>query len=580
MRDLRATIITKIADAIGNLSSLGRFILGALIVLFVVAVVWLVCDVSASFLVTVPMNGGTVTLGIVGKPRLINPVLAVSVPDKDMDALVYSGLTRWDIKEQKLIPDLAESWAISPDDTVYTFILKTGLTFQDGTPLTADDILFTVNAIQNPALHSPLAANWAGVTAKKIDAHTVQFILPAPYAPFIENTSVGILPAHTWQKIPAEQFATAASNTRPIGSGPFAIGGITGPANNPSAYALTPFVHFSLGTPHLGRLVVHFFSDTETAATAAENHQIDELSNVSPDQITPLQQRGFFINEFSLPRVFGIFFNQTNSSVLADPAVRQALNTAVDRTAIVANVFGNSALAISGPIPPAFLPTSAPDSSVPAPANSTLAENILDKAGWIVNNDGIREKKKTIGTTTLSFAIATAPAPELVATANLLANRWQAIGVNVSVKVFDSGFEDQVIEPRNYDALFFGQDIGRGLDLYPFWASSETADPGLNIALYKNKSVDALLGDMRTTASSTVRQADIAAFNADFARDLPAIMLYEQNLSVGRTETIHGDSVGPIANISERLSDAYRWYAQTEEIWSVFAPKTATASYQ
>ena len=574
MRDLRAKIITTITNAVAGLSLTGRVMLGSFIVLFIIATIWMLSAISLRFVVTVPERGGTITLGDVGNPQLINPVLAVSNADKDMATLVYSGLTRWDPDQHKLIPDIANHWTISSDGTVYTFTLKKGLTFQDGTPLTADDVVFTIHAIQNPQLQSPLAANWTGVTVKKLNKYTVQFTLPTPYAPFIENTTVGILPAHLWQGLSVQGFTNSPLNTNPIGSGPYAISNINRTSGVITSYMLTPFTHFALGNPYISQVIVHFYQDTASALTAAANHQVNELDDVPAAQASQLAHDGFSIDRFPLARIFGVFFNQTQNVALADPIVRQALADATNRSAIVQAVFGDTASPLNGPVPSAFL-------NIPTPpitaASTSLATTLLDKDGWILNTNGIREKKRVTGTTTLSFAISTDDIPELVAVANLLAEQWRAIGADVTVKVFQSGFEDQVIQPRNYDALLFGQNVGRDLDLYPFWASSEIANPGLNIALYKNTTADILLNDLRATTSPEIRRQAYTVFANMLSQDIPAIFLYAPDL-VDARQSIAGATIGPITDENERLNDIYRWYTKTQDVWKIFAPDATTTS--
>lgn len=580
MRLLRAKIIHTLHNAINDLSLSGRLLFWTLVVIFVGATLWMLADVSASFLVTVPERGGTFTVGIVGKPQFINPVLASDIADKDMATLVYSGLTRWDTRQQKLVPDAAKSWSVSPDGTIYTFVLKKGLMFQDGTPLSADDVVFTIHAIQDPHIHSPLAATWVGIKVNKIDNRTIQFILPTPYAPFLDNTTVGILPAHLWQNIPATQFASAALNSDPVGSGPYTVSAVQKDASGaPLSYTLTPFSNFALGKPYIGQFIVQFYENEEAAFSAAQNYQIDELSGISTEETAALKHSGFQISRFPLPRVFGVFFNQTQNIALADPVVRQALALATDRNAIVKAVFGNNANPLTGPVPPAFLPGSTTPlvTQTGDTASTTLAAALLDKDGWFVNNNGIREKKRITGTTTLSIALSTADVPELVSVANLLVRQWRAIGVDASVKVFSSGFEDQVIQPRNYDALLFGQDVGRSFDLYPFWASSEIADPGLNIALYENPTADVLLDDLRATTSPSVVQYDYTAFAAKLAQDIPAIFIYEPDL-IDANRTLAGAAEGPITAENERFNDVYHWYTKTQEVWKIFAATTTQSS--
>ena len=134
-----------------------------------------------------------------------------------MVALTYSGLLRPDNKG-RLINDLAEKYSISEDGLVYTFILKPNIFWQDGTLIAADDIVFTIEKIKDPAIKSPKRAGWEGVSAEKIDAQTVKFTLKKPYAPFLENTTIGILPSHIWGNMSSDEIASSEMNAKPTGS--------------------------------------------------------------------------------------------------------------------------------------------------------------------------------------------------------------------------------------------------------------------------------------------------------------------------------------------------------------------------
>ena len=127
-------------------------------------------DASQNFLVTVPAAGGALIEGEIGVPRSVNPVLAFTDADKDVTALVYAGLMRRDASGN-LVPDLAQSYTVSPDGLTYDFILKSSLKFDDGTPITADDVVFTVNKTQDAALEKPAPSGLVGCDRQKSERH-------------------------------------------------------------------------------------------------------------------------------------------------------------------------------------------------------------------------------------------------------------------------------------------------------------------------------------------------------------------------------------------------------------------------
>ena len=235
---------------------------------------------SASISVVVPSAGGSFTEGVVGPARFINPVLTLSQPDEDLTQLVYSGLVRA-LPDGSVVPDLASSYEISSDGTTYTFALRPNATFQDGTPLSAADVLFTVQKAQDPNIKSPHRADWEGVVASSPDARTVLFKLPHPYAPFIENATLGILPKHLWQNVSAEEFPFDPLNTHPVGSGPYRVTDFkTDSTGAPTRYELAPFQGFTLGPALIKRIVFLFYPDEDALVAAYHAGRIDSVASV------------------------------------------------------------------------------------------------------------------------------------------------------------------------------------------------------------------------------------------------------------------------------------------------------------
>ena len=315
--------------------------------------------------VDIPARGGSLTEGEVGPARFINPILTVSQPDQDLTELVYSGLTR-QLPDGSYVPDLASKYTVSTDGTIYTFTIRSNAKFQDGTPVTAEDVLFTIAATQDPNLKSPQAANWIGVTVSSPDAHTVVFTLPHAYAPFIDNTTLGILPKHLWQNVSDEEYPFNPLNTRPIGSGPYKVSSVsTDSTGSATRYDLVPFGGYTLGAPYLSKITFIFYPDDQSMEKAFNSGEIDAMAGVSPSDLSSLTRTDTSIVKTPLPRVFGVFFNQGHNVVLADASVRAALNAAVDKQAIVTTVLGGYGVTLDGPIPPGVLGDESP--AIPSP---------------------------------------------------------------------------------------------------------------------------------------------------------------------------------------------------------------------
>jgi peptide/nickel transport system substrate-binding protein len=249
-----------------------------------IASIILLLQVADHFMSEVPRYGGSFTEGTIGFPRHINPVIARTDTDKDLSALIYSGLVR-KTSEGTFIPDLAESITKSEDGKTYTVKLRENIHFHDGAPVTSNDVAFTINAMVDSAreIKGTRRASWEGVTVETPDPSTVVFTLPSPYAPFIEQLSMGILPAHLWSSLPREQFDLSNLNLRPIGTGPYMIKNVTLRGDGiPVEYTLRAFDDFSLGRPYIKDIVIRFYGNRDELLSAYNTGDILAMSDVDP----------------------------------------------------------------------------------------------------------------------------------------------------------------------------------------------------------------------------------------------------------------------------------------------------------
>lgn len=546
-------------EGLSSLSFLESLIMFALFAVLTVSTFMMLAEIRGIFSRSVPSPGGTLTEGIIGTPRFINPVIARSEADKDLVALVYSGLMR-PAPNGELIPDLAESYTVSEDGMTYTFTIRGGAVFHDGSRVTADDVVYTIDQIQNPLNASPFARAWEGISANADDERTVVFKLGKPYAQFIDNTVVGILPKNLWQETSEETFAVHRLNVEPVGSGPFMIDSIQRDDSGiPIAYTLERFTRFALGSPYLEKIVITMYGNERDLLSAFEEGKIESLRDIQPLHAESIERIGAEIGSYPLPRVFGAFFNQNKNQVFTDRAVRRALSVSIDRDGIIDAILHGYATTLDGPLPPPFIPSENPVNTV------TIGEarTILENAGWERGDDGIYADDSG----RLAFTLSTANTPELKQTAEALQRAWQTLGAEVTVEFFDLGaLHQDIIRPRAYDVLLFGQVVGRSGDLYPFWHSSQRNDPGLNIALYTNIVVDDILSDIRTTLDASEQEDLYAALDSEITADIPAVFLYAPHLLYALPEWLKGVVPGPIDEASERFMNVYEWHTGTRTI--------------
>jgi peptide/nickel transport system substrate-binding protein len=567
----RATTIDRVFGFIEALPSSDRFLLKTAIGIFFGALIWFGFTLNALFLYDIPSYGGTLREGIVGTPRFINPILAVTTADQDLSTLVYAGLMKLDANGN-LVPSIAQSVTVSDDGLVYNVVLRDDVSFHDGVPLTTDDVVFTVERTQDPALKSPLRASWEGVAMEQISAHEMNFVLPEAYAPFIENLTLGILPKHIWGNATTEELPFSQYNSEPIGAGPYEVTDIKRNSSGiPASYELTAYDDYFAGTPKIKTLLLNFYPTEDALVGAFTRKEIESAGGLSPASLTRLADAGVPVSYMNtpLPRTFTIFFNQNETPVFRDAAARKALGIAVDRDNIVKQALGGYGIAITTPIPPGF-------STVvePSTASSTLddARAALRDGGWRFNEESsLWEKTTDDGTLTLQFSISTSNAPVFQHTAELLKERWGELGVPVTIKQFEqSDLTQTVIRPRKYDALLFGTVVGRELDFFSFWHSSQRNDPGLNVALYANITTDALLSEARRTGSPEDRAEIHQKFVKEVQEEMPAIFLYVPTYTYASASKVQNVSLTGIARGSERLSTIDEWYIEKDSVWQFF----------
>ncbi len=533
-------------------------------------------QVNYSVSINVPTNGGYLKEGIIGSPRFVNPVLAISDVDSDLTELIYSGLMKSGPNDT-LMTDLAESYDVSKDGLVYTFKLKDGVYFQDGEKVTTDDVEFTINKIQDSTIKSPKRPGFYDVRVENIDTKTIKFILKKPYSPFIENLTIGILPKHLWDSLSSDQFPLSQYNVEPIGSGPYEVTKMETLKKNmlliPTYYELSAFNKYVTGEPFIKQLIINFYKDEKTLIDAYNKGEVESINSISPNKIADIKmQNNSKINTTPLPRVFAIFFDQNQSEVLGYKEVRQALNLAIDRNKIVTDVLFGYGEPLYGPIPAGLLNNN--DKTDLIKYDTDGAINLLTKNGWVRSSStGIMSKKiSKLKTIPLLITISTLNSDDLVKTAELIKNDWEKIGVQVEIKQFDFGdLQQNIIRPRKFEALLYGEVIGRDMDFFAFWHSSQRNDPGLNIAMYTNAKVDKLLDDARKTLDASSRISKYKSFSEEIKKDIPAIFLYSPEFIYIAPNKIQNLSLWTVTLPYERFLNINNWYIETNNLWKIFA---------
>jgi peptide/nickel transport system substrate-binding protein len=510
-----------------------------------------------------PDWGGTYVEGVAGRPSTINPIFSqYNDVDRDLAALVFTGLTRAD-ENGNLIPDLASRWSASPDGLIYTFTLRTDVRWHDGEPFTADDVLYTIHAMQDPGYKGPpdLATFWRTAAITATDAATIRFQLTQPYAPFLDYTTIGILPAHLLQDVSSSDLFQHSFNRRPIGTGPFQVSEFT------SKHVLLDASPQYYGPrPYLARLQFKFYPDYESIFAAYAREEVEGIARILPAYLA--KARGLSQLRLYNARLAGYTLVVLNLSKtpFQEKQVRQALLYAIDRQRLINEHLQGQGLLASSPLEPG---TWAFDSTIPPyPFDAERAKTLLDSAGWKdTNADGVRDKDRT----TLAFTLTTNDDPVRVAIANEIAKAWQAIGVKATVQPVPASLLVQnILRPRQFDAVLYEwRTLSNDPDQYENWHQTQIPGGtgyGQNYSGLNDRDISEVLEAARKTNDPGKRAGLYRRFQELFAERVPALLLFYPVYAYGVDARVRGVQLAPMLTPSDRFRNIAQWYLKTRRV--------------
>ncbi len=548
-------------------------IIAAAAIVFVIAGAGAAWTFARDRIARAPASGGKIVEAVVGSPKGINPLYAsTNDPDADLSALVFAGLFRR--VDGKLANDLAESASWSADGKQLTVTLKDNITFQDGTPLTSDDVVFTLQSAKDPAWRSPYAGGFRDASFAAPDERTVIVTLGSPDATFEDALTIGILPAHVWSDVSPQNAQLADANIRPIGAGPFMVSSFRRGSNGALlAYDLTRFSAYRGETPYLSDVEFRFFPDPASAEDAVRGGQADAVAFVSGTDVKKFPMTTFATSSLALPEETIAFLN-VNDPVLKDSRVRDALATAVDRGDVITALDGY-AQPIGGPYP---------DSPAPSASSSTeerlaAARKLLDAAGWtLADGSDVRMRAGSATTTkagsasstpALALTIAVPDVPNLVAVANVLAQRWSLLNARVTVNAEAANMLLQDISrSRTSQIVIWNVLLSPTEDLYPVWWSGQAEGSGLNLSNLKDRDVDAAIKNVGAAGTAdTLASAKATLASAILART-PAVFLARPTYAYVVSKRVNGVSKSfNLLAPADRFADIAHWYVKTTWGW-------------
>lgn len=516
--------------------------------------------------VNVPATGGSYVEGVVGSPTVINPILTPRMAqanpiDQDLSDLVFEGLTTLDEKGQ-VSPCLATDWQVSEDGRSYEFNLRHGVTWHDGAPFTAADVVFTVQAIQDPAYQGDAALHelWRNVHVEQLDNYTVRMTLQEPFPSFLDYTTIGLLPTHLLSDVPASRLrADEFSTQHPVGTGMFMVESVT-----PDRVVLKANPHYWGSQPFLGQLEFSFFGD-EAALLASyqrgeiqgfhplRSDKIADLAGLSGAQLYSAQSAGYGLVYLNLSRETCPFFQVKE--------VRQALLYGLDRQSIVDGALGGQGVVADSPLPPILW---ANDPSIRQYGyDPQRAIGLLDAAGWAdTGGDGVRDKDGVA----LAFELLTSDDSTMTNVAQQMANQWRAIGVSVTVRAVKADQLPGLVRSREFDAVLAEVALTADPDPYPLWHSTQATGSGQNYGGFSDEAADLAMEQARSTLDPQVQTAAYHRFQEIFAEEVPALLIYYPTYTYVVNSEVKQVQLSPLFRTSDRFRNVADWYLETSQI--------------
>lgn len=511
----------------------------------------------------VPAPGGNYIEGVVGSPQYLNPVLAKTNDlDFDLTKLIFSGLFKYN-KNLEIVPDLAKNFTISPDKLNYRIELKDNVFWHDGLKLTADDVLYSLEIIQNPQLKNPWSDYLPSSKIKKIDEKTLEFVLDKPIPDFLKYLTIGILPQHVWQNIPLQQFSLTEYNLKPVGSGPFKFKNLSRDKDGAiKSYYLARNDNFYDQKPFLDSITFKFFPDYDKLLSAIQKREVNGV-NYLPKYLQENFALTGFLKKYSLelPHYTAIFFNAKNNEFLSSKTIRKVLAYALPKERIIEEVLGGDGQMIDGPILPHSFGYNPEIKKYEY--NPAKAAKILENSGWQKNSDGFWQKDNKI----LEITLTTGQEPDLEKIGEIIQKSWQEIQIKTKlITVPIDSIQKEVVSSRNYQAFIYGIIESFDSDYYSLWHSSQIKPPGLNLSGFANQRVDELLEKARINPFDEVRKKKYFEFQYIISEEMPAIFLYSANYTYLVDKKIKGLTIEKINIPSDRLNGIEEWYIKTKRV--------------
>eukprot|EP00873_Tetraselmis_striata_P030286 jgi/Tetstr1/450550/TSEL_037586.t1 len=476
-------------------------------------------------------------VGQIAEPQSLDPQVSTAVNDFRILVNIYDGLVRYADGTLEVEPALATDWTISDDGLTYTFNLREGVTFHDGTPFNAEAVKFNFDRMldeDHPYYDTgpfPLSFNFSAVdSVNVIDEHTVEFVLSEPFAPFLSNLAypTGLIVSPQGVMDNVDDYGR-----NPSGTGPYRF--VEWQSNTRVVVEANP--DYWDGAPALEAVVFRPITDANTRVAEMLSGGIDVMVEVPPDNVSQFEEDSAFeVYEQAGPHVWYVMLN-AQYGPFADKLVRQAANYAVNKDALVNDILQGTATVSDSPIAPAFNWAYNEDLE-PYPYDPDMAEQLLSEAG--VDNPEVTFYVTEGGSGMLDpITMGTAIQADL-----------EAVGFDVTIETYEWNTFLGIVNPG------LGEDVDMAEmawmtndpDVLPFLTLRTNAWPeagGFNSSYYSNEEVDELLEAARVETDIEARGDLYKQMQEIVYEDAPWIFVANWQQNAVTTEAVEGFSLQP-----------------------------------
>ncbi len=509
-----------------------------------------------------PISGGVYTEALVGNFMRLNPFLDLyNQPDQAVDQLIFNSLIHFDSSG---VPqaELAESWGVSKDGTVYNFSLKDDILWHDGEAFTTEDIVFTIGLLQsgNSLIPEDLRNFWAEVEVVALSDDQLQFLLPETFAPFLDYLTFGVLPEHILGSTSLDVMIDHPFNLAPIGTGPFRFQRLLVENDQIIGVVLEAFDGYFMDRPFLDEFIFRYYPSPQDAMAAFNEGEVEGFGEVDQSILSDvLANPDLSVYTARKPILTMVYLNLENPEIgfLESPDFRRALMSSINRDLIIEQAYGGQAVPANGPIIPgtwAYYPD-----LEKIDYDRVEAQTLFESTGVVFDDE--LDVFTTETDLPIELTLLHPDTPLHTRIAELIQRDWEALGVSV---VLNSLPYDEVLaslEARDYQAALVEIDMTNSPDPdpYPFWAQAQLQS-GQNYAEWDNRSASEFLEQARMTVDRAERERLYRNFQVLFMRELPSLPLFYPVYTYALTNDIRGINLGPILEPFDRFNNVQTWY--------------------